>query len=69
MAVPTVLHEIHCLRTIRESFFPERYPITAKRYPHEPGEMNVHIGKWCPYSMLRMHVLTTTWRKDHCIDG
>ena len=50
MAVPTVLHEIHCLRTIREAFFPEHYPITAKRYPHKPGEMNVHIGKQCPSS-------------------
>jgi len=43
MAVPTVLHELHCLRTIREYFLPEHYPITAARYPHAPGELNVHV--------------------------
>ena len=43
MAVPAVLHEIHCLRTIREYFFPEHYPVTAARYPHAPGELNVHV--------------------------
>ena len=45
IAVPAALHEIHCLRTLREAFFLEHYPITAQRYPHEPGEMNVYIGK------------------------
>ncbi|MCJ1356532.1 MAG: hypothetical protein MMC33_006527 [Icmadophila ericetorum] len=46
MGVPAVLHEIHCLRTIREYLFPEEYPITAKRYPViPPFMMSVHIDK------------------------
>lgn len=44
IATPAVLHEIHCVKTIRQFLMPSHYPETYERFkPEESGKMSVHI--------------------------
>lgn len=44
MATPAVFHHLHCLKSIRQSMFPEQYPENWKIVkPLENGALGTHM--------------------------